>query len=432
MGRKSRPSNASVSERELMVTAIGARGDGLADEGGGRVFLPFTVAGDRVRARLGPVTAEGRRGEVTAWLERGPGRAEPVCRYFGRCGGCALQHLAHPDYLLWKAGQVSAALARAGLESPSPLAVAETPPGGRRRAGFALARRGGAVLAGFRERLSHRLVDVGECPVLAPALVALLPPLRRHLAAVLAEGAGAEVSATLLDGGIDLVLTGPLRLDLAARHALAELAEDADLGRLSWRPDERSPIEPVAARRTLRASFAGSAVEPPPAGFLQASREGEAALIAAVLAGVGDGPGPVADLFAGCGTFSLPLLGAGRRVHAVEGDDAALAALSRAASGDAALTVEGRDLERRPLSAAELGRYAAVVFDPPRAGAAAQAAVLAESVVPAVVAVSCNPATFARDARLLVGGGYRLARVLAVDQFLWSAHVELVAAFRRP
>ena len=431
MGRKSPPSNASVSERELTVTSIGARGDGLAEDGGGRVFLPFTVAGDRVRARLGPATAEGRRGEVTAWLERGPGRAEPMCRYFGRCGGCTLQHLSRPDYLAWKAGQVSAALARASLESPSPLPVAETPPGGRRRASFSLARRGGAVLAGFRERLSHRLVDVGECPVLAPALVGLLPLLRHHLVAVLPEAAGAEASATLLDGGIDLVLTGPSRLDLAARHALADLAESADLGRLCWRPDDRSPTEPVAARRTLRASFAGTAVEPPPAGFLQASREGEAALIAAVLAGAGDGQGPVADLFAGCGTFSLPLLKTGRRVHAVEGDGAALAALSRAASGNAALTVEGRDLERRPLSVAELGRFAVVVFDPPRAGAAAQAAALAESAVPAVVAVSCNPATFARDARLLASGGYRLAQVLAVDQFLWSAHVELVATFRR-
>ena len=419
-------------EIELTISAIGARGDGLAEVAGERMFVPLTVAGDRVRARLGPAGGEGRRAEAVDWLARGEGRAEPACRHFGRCGGCALQHLAASAYLAWKGEQVRAALARAGLDpARSSLAVAATPPGGRRRASFTIQRRGKAVLAGFSERLSHRLVDVGECPVLAPELAALLPELRRHLAAVLPDGASAEATATLLDGGVDLLLTGPPRLDLPARFALADLAEAADLGRLSWRSDAAAPSEPVAARRPVRTWFGGVGVEPPPGGFLQASREGETALIAAVLEGVGAGPGVLADLFAGCGTFSLPLVRAGWSVHAVDGAAPALAALARAAHGISALSTEVRDLGRQPLEPRELARFAAAVFDPPRAGAGPQAASLAASAVPVVVAVSCNPATFARDARLLAGGGYRLTAALAVDQFLWSAHVELAAVFRR-
>ena len=433
MGQRRPPSVGKQREYgvELTVTTIGARGDGLADWEGGRVFLPLTAPGDRVRARLGPATAEGRRGEVVDWLARGEGVAEPVCRHFGRCGGCTLQHLAPAAYRAWKAGQAAAALARAGFESESSPEVAATLPGGRRRAEFTLLRRGGAVLVGFSERLSHRLVDLAECPVLEPQLAALPALLRLHLGAVLPEGGAAEATATLLEGGVDLLLTGPQRLDLPARLALADLAEAADLGRLSWRPDGRTPPEPVAARRPVRALFGGVVVEPPAGGFLQASRDGEAALIAAVLAGVGAGQGALADLYCGCGTFSLPLAAAGWRVHGVDGTAPALAALGAAARTVPGVTTELRDLGRQPLEPRELARFSAAVFDPPRAGAAAQAAALAASAVPVVVAVSCNPATFARDARLLAGGGYRLVSALAVDQFLWSAHLELVAVFRR-
>ena len=431
MGRRRPPSRDTGPEIALTIGAIGARGDGIADTADGRVFVPLTVPGDRVRARLGPPTGEGRRGEVLEWLERGGGRGEPACRHFGRCGGCALQHVAATDYLAWKREQVSGALARAGFGRDWSPEVKTTPPGGRRRASFNIIRRGGVVLAGFSERLSHRLVDVLDCPVLAPELVALLPALRRHLAAVLPDGGSAEAVVTRLEGGVDLLLIGPPRLDLPARLALADLAGAADLGRLSWQPDARTPPEPVAARRPLGIRFGGVAVAPPPGGFLQASAEGEAALVGAVLGGLRVAPGAVADLFAGCGTLSLPLAQTGWRVHAVEGNGPALAALARVAPGVPGLSTELRDLARQPLETSELARFSAVVLDPPRAGAVAQAAALASSSVPLVVMVSCNPATFARDARLLAGGGYRLEAALAVDQFLWSGHVELVAAFRR-
>ncbi len=427
------------AELELTIGMIGARGDGVAVAGDDRVFVPLTVAGDRVRVSLGPSSGEGRRGEVTAWLEQSSRRVAPVCPHFGVCGGCTLQHLPEPDYLAWKREQVNVALGRAGLSGEAAPIIATTPPGGRRRVSFSVSRRGKAIVAGFSCRLSHRLVDVLECPVLAPHLVALLPVLRRSLIDVLADGEKAEAVASLLDGGIDLLLIGPSKLDLTARLALAALAEAADLGRLSWQPESKTAPEPVAARRPVWAWLGGVAVAVPPGGFLQASLEGQAALIDAVLAGVGPGPGVVGDLFAGSGTFSLPLAQAGWRVHAVDGNAPALAALARVATGlpgalagsATGVTTEGRNLDARPLTALELGRFSAVVFDPPRAGAVAQAAELAASTVAVVVAVSCNPATFARDARVLSGGGYRLVSVLAVDQFLWSAHVELVAVFRR-
>ena len=423
-----------AAEVEVVITAIGARGDGVAMWAGERVFVPLTVPGDRVRVCLEPRQADGRRGRVTAWLERGHEVIEPACSHFGVCGGCTLQHVSAGAYIAWKREQVAAALIRAGFSTEPSLEVRPTSPGSRRRATFTVMRHRGVLLAGFTRRLSHRLIDLEGCPVLAPELVALLPQLRVALACVLPEGGHAEVAVTRLDDGLDVVLTGPPSLTLGNREALAAFAETADVGRLSWQPESRAPIEPVAARRPMRVRFGGTAVMVPPGTFLQASAEGEAALVAAVVAGVGEAA-TVADLYAGCGTFSLPLAvgvrGGGRRVYAVDGNGPALAALARAARGVPGILAECRDLGREPLTVAELARFDAVVFDPPRAGAAAQASALAASAVPVVVAVSCNPATFARDARLLAEGGFRLASVVAVDQFLWSAHVELVAVFRR-
>jgi 23S rRNA (uracil1939-C5)-methyltransferase len=423
----------------LTIEAVGGRGDGLARWQGEPVYVPATAPGDRVRVRLEPPRGEGRRGRVLERLATGPETVAPPCQHFGRCGGCTLQHLAEPAYRRWKLDQVRLALSRAGLPAPEPLTLAATPPGGRRRAAFAVTVAGGRVLAGFAERLSHRLVDLETCPVLAPELMALLPVLRRHLPPVLGERGNLDAVACQLEGGLDLLLVGPPVLTLAAREALAALAEEADLARLSWQPKPGARPEPLAARRPAAIRFGPALVEPPPGTFLQPAREGEAALVQAVLEGValaqGGATAPVADLFAGCGTFSFPLAAGGRPVHAVDGDEAALAALSRAARPHLTgtplkLTSQRRDLFTDPLTPAELAGFAAVVLDPPRAGAAAQAAALAASGVPVVVAVSCNPATFARDARTLAAGGYVLERLSVVDQFLWSAHVELVAVFR--
>ncbi|WP_051341336.1 class I SAM-dependent RNA methyltransferase [Azospirillum halopraeferens] len=420
-----------AAERAVEVTigAVGARGDGLAELDGTRLFVPLTVPGDRVRVRPGESRGDGVRAELLEVLEPGPGRGTPACRHFGTCGGCTLQHLDDAAYAAWKLEAVHAALARAGLEGVPVAPLARTAPGGRRRARFAALKRGKRVWLGFNERASHRLVDLEVCPVLAPRLAALLPPLRAALAAVLPDGGACDVVAADPEGGIDLLLVGPRRLARAARERLTALGAEHGIARLSWQPDDRGVPEPVAHLRPVTVRFAGVPVVPPPGGFLQASAAGEAALTAAVLDAVGDGARRVADLFAGIGTFAIPLAQRSS-VHAVEGDGAAVAALARAAGG-LRLTTERRDLFANPLTAKELARFDAVVFDPPRAGAAAQAAELAAGKVPLVVAVSCNPATFARDARTLADGGYALRRVYPVDQFLWSAHLELVGVFAR-
>jgi 23S rRNA (uracil1939-C5)-methyltransferase len=414
---------------ELTVERVGGRGDGLATLDGRPVFVPGTVAGDRVRVRIEGERAGGLAAEVLELLVPGPDRVEPPCPLSGRCGGCALQHLEDGAYARFKRGQVAAALSRAGLGDVPIGEVLRTPPATRRRATFAAKRAGGRVVLGFNERQSAWIVDVTDCLVLDPAIPAVLGPLRAALEAVLTDGPPLDVSVTVLDGGLDVLVTGGPEPGLAAREVWAAFAEAADLGRLSWRAQERSPAEPLAHRRPLSARFGAVAVPVPPGVFLQPSAEGEAALVAAVRSAL-EGCGHVADLFAGAGTFTFPLALAGR-VHAVEGDAAAHGALAAAARGVPAVSAERRDLFRDPLGTAELRRFDGLVFDPPRAGAAAQAAGIAASTVPVVVGVSCNPGTFARDARVLVDGGYVLESVTPVDQFLWSPHVELVAVFRK-
>ncbi|PWC34658.1 RNA methyltransferase [Azospirillum sp. TSO35-2] len=414
---------------DVTITDVGARGDGLAHEEGLRLFVPFTVTGDRVRVRVGDAAdkGEGVRAELLEILEPGPGRGTAPCRHFGRCGGCTLQHMTDEAYAAWTVGMVRGALDRVGLGDTPLEPLSRTPPAARRRARFAALKRGKRVWFGFNERQSHRLVDLEECPVLTPRLFALVEPLRRLLVGLLPEGGDADVVLTDLEGGADLLLVGPRSLDRAARETLVGF-EPERVARIAWQATDRSAPEPVANRRPALVRFGDVLIQPPPGAFLQASAAGEAALVAAVGEAVGEAA-RVADLFAGIGTFSIPLAQRSA-VHAVEGDEAAVAAVGRVVQG-LRLTVERRDLFENPLTAKELNRYDAVVFDPPRAGAAAQAAALAMSKVPRVVGVSCNPTSFARDARLLVDGGYRLVRLWPVDQFLWSAHVELVGLFER-
>jgi 23S rRNA (uracil1939-C5)-methyltransferase len=415
---------------ELEIAAIGARGDGLARWQGESVFVPLTLPGDRVVARL-----EGRRGDGLAAsllnvLRPGPDRVDPPCPLFGRCGGCTLQHLAADALGLWKRDRLVAALGRIGIDSTLIAPLVAIAPGTRRRAAFAFFRHKQRVVLGFNERASHRLVDADPCLLVSPKLTALLPPLRALLLDCLEPGAGGDAVATLTDSGIDLLLQSDRALDLFARERLARFAEEADLARLSWQRSGQPP-EPVAHRRAAQIVMGGVPVALPPGGFLQPSREGEAALVGLVLAALPQ-KGVIADLFAGSGSFTFPLARAGHAVHAVEGEDSTFSALMAAArAAGLAITGEQRDLARRPLLAAELKRFEGLVFDPPRAGAAAQAEQLAKAGPPVLVAVSCNPATLARDAGLLLEGGYQLISATPVDQFPWSSHLEAVAVFRR-
>jgi len=414
---------------ELEISSIGARGDGIAQLDGEAVFIPLTVPGDRIQAKLDGRRGDGLTAGLVEILRPGPHRITPPCPLFGRCGGCGLQQLAPSALADWKRDRLVSALVRAGFSGDRVTKLISIDLATRRRASFAFARLKHSVLLGFNERASHRVVDVDPCLILSPKLIALLAPLRRLLADCLPPAAQGDVMVTDTDSGIDLVIRTDHGIDLTARERLAAFADDRDLACLSWQ--QSGPPQPVARRRTALVRLGEVMVALPPGGFLQPSREGEAALVALVRQALPT-IGKIADLYAGSGSFTFPIAADGHAVHAVEGEAASLAALSAAArQSGAPITTERRDLTERPLLGPELKHFAALVFDPPRAGAAAQAAQLAKSGPPVVVAVSCNPATLSRDAALLSEGGYRLITATPVDQFPWSPHLEAVAVFGR-
>jgi 23S rRNA (uracil1939-C5)-methyltransferase len=397
-----------VSEAATIVR-IAARGDGVTGDGR---FVPLTAPGDLVAAD----------GKVIA----GPHHRVPPCRHFPECGGCQLQQLDDEAYAGYVADRIAGALAAQGLTAPSLPPARLSPPRSRRRAALSAERRGREMLVGFRAGASHRIVDMRECHVLCPELFALVEPLRTLLFDLLPPRGAAGARLTLADQGVDLLLERVEADGLETAERLTAFAASHNLARLSiddgYGPQTRWEPEPVTV------TLGGAAVPLPHATFLQATAQGEAALIAAVRDAIGSAAA-IADLFAGIGTFALSL---GGRVYAAEGGHEAVLAL-KAAAGRAGrpLFVEHRDLYRRPLDRSELDRFEAVVLDPPRAGAREQIALLAASNVPVIAYVSCNPATFARDAKMLVEGGYRLDRVLPVGQFRWSTHVELAARFSR-
>ncbi len=426
------PVDFGGAEITVEIDEIGARGDGVARiESGERLFVPLTVPGDRVRVKIDGPRRGGLSGTATEWLTQGPGRAAPACRHYGECGGCALQHLRDESYARWKRGLIETALRHHGVATPAIHALARTPPGRRRRADFKAVRRHDDVVLGFNARRSHRLVDLSECPISRPEIAALVPALKSLIADLLRPGERAECVVTMTDGGLDLVLSTAAELNAASLARLAEFAEAADLARLSHRPARESRAEILIARRPARMVFGGIGVDIAPGAFVQASAEGEAALVAFAGEALA-GAGRIADLYAGCGTFTFPLSETAR-VHAMDGDGNAIGALESAArkAGRNQVTAEIRDLAEQPPDAESLSAYDAVLFDPPRSGAKTLAAEIAKSTVPLVCAVSCSPATFARDARILIDGGFTLEGILPVDQFLWSPHLELAALFRR-
>jgi 23S rRNA (uracil1939-C5)-methyltransferase len=418
---------------EVTIEQIGAQGDGIGQSGGARVFLPLALPGERWRARLAARRGDGFVATPIAAPDQ-PARPPAPCLHFGACGGCQLQHLPAADYAAWQRQTVVQALAHRGLRGVDVAAPQITPPASRRRVRLAFAVTRGRVRLGFRVRSGHALVDVTACPVARPEIVALLPALRPMLARLAIARRGGEVQITASESGLDLLLTTALPPGLAEREALAAFATREDLARLAWRPAVGSLAEPIAARRPVWVAFGGVRVEVPPGAFLQATRFAEDAIRSALALAIGDAR-RIADLFAGCGTLGLPLAAAGRQVLALDADPSMLAAARGAARqagfGDR-LATECRDLERAPLAGPALERLDAVILDPPRAGARAQAIALATSRMTRIAMVSCNPATFARDARTLVDGGYRLVTVQPIDAFLWSSQIELVGAFARP
>jgi 23S rRNA (uracil1939-C5)-methyltransferase len=405
--------------REFTISRLGAQGDGIAETLEGPVYVPFTLQGERVAAEV-----EQGRGTPVEILAPSPQRAAPICRHFGVCGGCALQHLERGAYLAWKRERVLDALRMEGIEAPVEP-VRAFAPHTRRRAAFAAIKTAGGLSFGYCRAQSHEVIDLRECPLLLPAFEAALPAIRALVDALLPPGE-ARVTVTACDNGLDVDIDaakGKLR-PFTSVHGRA--AEAAGVIRLTAAGD---PLLTMAAPQL---SLSGGIVQPPPRAFLQASAAAEAVMAEIALDALGKAR-KAADLFCGLGTFSFALA---RRasVTAVENDRALLGALDtaiRRTQGIKPIRTLPRDLMREPLSAAELNAFDAVLFDPPRAGALAQASALAKSRVPLVIAVSCNPASFARDARALMDRGYVVRRVVPIDQFVFSAHVELVAILAR-
>ncbi|MGI9402937.1 MAG: class I SAM-dependent RNA methyltransferase [Hyphomicrobium sp.] len=407
--------------RDLDIVRLGARGDGIADLPSGTVFVPYALPGEHVRADV-----PGERGRLLDVLRPSAQRITPVCQHFTRCGGCALQHMGRNAYLAWKHQRVIDAFAARGIDATvAPVIGADL--GARRRATFAARRTGPGAILGFHAARGHEIVDLQVCPVTAPEIVQALPGLRTLIEPLLTRRGEARLVVTLATNGLDLAIEG-VRSDLSlnARERLARDASALKLARVSIGADTfYQAAEPIIR-------FGAGAVVPPPGAFLQAAPAAEAEMVRLVTSAMPKVK-RIADLFCGLGTFTFPLR-ASAQVLAIDSDREAIAALQAAAKrtpGLKPLQSKVRDLFREPLSVKELEPFDAVVFDPPRAGAAAQAALLAKSKVATIAAVSCNPATLARDARTLIDGGYRLETVTLVDQFLFSAHIEAVAVFRR-
>lgn len=409
-----------MSDDQLIIEKMGQLAEGVATVDGKPVFVPYALPGEVVAVRR-----NGPRVEITRIETASPERATPFCSYFGRCGGCATQHWQGEPYRAWKRGLVVTALSFEGLAPPIDDLI-DAHGAGRRRAKFHIRFVGGKAAAGFMAGKTHDLIDIESCPILVPALGEATVIAREIGDALRRVRKPLSVQFTATRSGIDADITGAGAIDFETRLHLTELAARRDLARLSLHGDI------VVERRQPVLRFGKVDVAIPPGGFTQATASGEDTLAALVAEGVGDAKA-VADLFCGAGPFAVRLAERAS-VHAVDSEAAGVAALKRAANliqGMKPVTTELRDLFRRPLLPAELKRYHAVVFDPPRAGAEAQARELAQSSVGTIVAVSCNAATFARDAGILSRGGYRLERVTPVDQFKWSPHLELVAVFRR-
>ncbi|MBO9547231.1 class I SAM-dependent RNA methyltransferase [Caulobacter sp.] len=412
--------------QELTINAIGAQGDGLARFADGKpAFVPLTLPGETVLAKM-----DGARGEVAEILKASAERVDPTCKHFGHCGGCAMQHWAAQPYLGWKAEQVRVQLSMEGLETEI-LPTFAAPPASRRRVALHARKVKGGAKLGFKERRSWNLVPIEECPVTDPRLIAALPALARLAEPFLEHPKSAPtLHVTLTGTGLDIDVTGVERksggLSADARMRAAMAAGEGDFARVTLAG------ETVYGARQPLVKLGPAIVALPPGSFLQAVPAAERAMVDFAVA-ESQGAGRIADLYCGVGTFTFRLAEVGA-VHAAEMSPSAIAALKAAIGptpGLKPINAEARDLVKRPVLSTELAKTDVVVIDPPRAGAAEQTVEIAKSKVAKVVSVSCNPATFAKDARVLVDAGFRLDKVLPVDQFVWSPHIELVGVFTR-
>ena len=415
-----------MSTETLTIQSLGAQGDGVAHGEKGPVFVPFSLPGDTVA-----VARVKDQGTIMSITSPSPDRVEPPCRHFGPdgvggpCGGCSLQHMAKPAYNIFKRDSVAAALASKGLK-PEVCPTFEAHPGERRRLVYTVRRREGALIIGFNQAGTRHVVPIEECPIQSPGLFSKLPALKIIAKACNSDAFRLVVTETMT--GLDVSVEG-LQGGMADREkrGLTDVVMKlAGIARVSVNGE--IIIEPVKPQL----DFGGARVVLPPGAFTQATVEAEEEMARLAIAHIGKAK-RVADLFSGIGTFALRMARVAQ-VHAVESDEKAVKALDHAArntQGIKPVSVERRDLFRRPMMASELKTMDAVVFDPPRAGAEDQCRELARSSVKKIVAISCNPLTLARDLAILTVGGYRIQQVTPIDQFLWSPHVEAVATLTK-
>jgi 23S rRNA (uracil1939-C5)-methyltransferase len=403
----------------VRILKIGHKGDGETDDGR---FVPLTAPGDLVEAEW-----IGGQGRLIRIVEASSERQTPPCIHFGDCGGCALQHWQDSRVAEWKRGLIIEALAQRGLTGVDVATTRTVSRKSRRRAELHARQTGAGVEAGFHQRGDNRIVDMAECHILPPQLSSLVPRLRLALVPLLPSQGQATIYLLAADNGVDMgVGKSGLTLGIDERHEWVAMARQLGVLRLSVNGETLAEFE------APRVAIDGVTMNPPPDAFLQASSEAEKWMQAWARDGL-KGASKIIDLFSGCGTFALAMA-RNAAIHAVDSDAKSIATLAKAVRGAQGLktvTTETRDLFRRPVIAHDLNKFDAVIVDPPRSGAKAQTEMLAQSKVPLIAAISCNPATFARDARILADGGYRLASVTPIDQFLWSAHVELTALFER-
>jgi 23S rRNA (uracil1939-C5)-methyltransferase len=414
-----------MSTVTITIERLGAQGHGIAESDGIPVYVPYALPGETLA-----IARNGDHGTVMSTSNPSPDRIEPLCRHFNpdrdNCGGCSLQHLAAPAYNAFKRGLVIDALASRGLTAEVGETIA-CHPGERRRTVFSVRKTEKELLLGFNRAETNHIVSIEECPISSPGIVARLPAIRTVAAALATNAETFRLTVLETLSGLDIAAEGLKKLEDKQRRAVTEAT-------LSLKGIARVSVNGEIVLEPTRPllDFAGVKVSPPPGGFTQATKQAEDAMSELVLGHIGKSK-RVIDLFAGSGTFSLRIARKAK-VHAVEGDDKSVKALDQAARNTQGLkpvTVEKRDLFRRPMMVQELKVYDAAVFDPPRAGAEVQVKELARSGIKTIAAVSCNPATLARDLKILVDAGYRIQSVTPIDQFLWSAHVEAVVLLTR-
>lgn len=410
----------------LTITEIGAKGDGIALHDGTPVYIPKTAPGDVVETAL-----KGERGIVQKIVTSSSHRVPAPCPYFAKCGGCSLQHVTPEFYRDWKIAKVKNALARAGVEPEAWGELVFLPAATRRRTTMTALKTNNGVTLGYNEGRSHNVLNIERCLVLDPVLEEKIQAFRPYLPRLVGDAKSCDITLQYAGGAFDMVLTGRLqkrgRFSFEQDETLGELAETLDIARISYREKDFRPPEIILTRKPVIKKFGELNVALPPAAFLQASEAGEQALSKLIMEYAQDGT-KILDLFSGCGTFSGHLLSLGP-VTAIDGDAPAIEALAQ--TKRPGLTTQRRDLFKNPLKENEIEAFDTVIFDPPRAGAAMQAALLASSATRRIIGVSCNPASFARDARTLQDGGYKLASLTLVDQFVWSAHVEIAGLFMK-